>query len=276
MGPSPSDDKVFLIDYSGYDFETRLSPLEYAVEAYKQLEGPITVMLSGGVDSQASAYAAKASGRKDVRFVSYVYNGGLNYYDLRTDFYSMHDINIEYLSIDLIDFHETELIEWAQKYQCGSPHILSHMKLASLHRGTNIIFSGNISNSDQDRLGFNTVGLERYSDIEDRNVTGYFFNAVPNVFYGLWHKSDYSERDFYTRKVKTFHAGGFPVIPQRKKLHGFEQLKTYYDGAHIPPSTVMAYKHLPSKRPYDLLFRYPINKYTQYYNSTALYPDERK
>jgi hypothetical protein len=53
-----------------------------------------------------------------------------------------------------------------------------------------------------------------------------------------------------------------PVIPQDNKYTGFERVKEFYDQYHskIPKSVKLKYASRPSKRAYDLLFRYPLEE----------------
>ena len=265
------DHGTFCIDYRGqWPHPSLVSPVEIAAELYKSLSGPSTILVSGGVDSQASAYAAKMSGI-DCRFVSFRYPDGLNDYDLPGAFYADNGIDVEILDFDIIEFHNTELIEWGHRYRSSSPHLISHMKMASLIPEGRVVFSGDAGLETTSSLNYQTIALERYAEVHPR-VVGYFLNSSPHLFHAF---SKVAERcttsNDYDRKVDVYRAGGFPVIAQQQKLHGFEKLKEFYDRYPVTLTQKLKYKHRPSTRPYDIFFRYPLSQYELFKTSLHLY-----
>lgn len=256
----------FAIDYSAAQPHPTLThPLDIAREVcwrlYDQL-GEMTVLLSGGVDSQASAFAFKMAG-VPVRFLRARYNGGLNDHDIHSSdaFYEAHAIEIEDVDVDILTFHETELLDWGKRYDCASPHLLCHMKLASIARGP-VVFSGCVVSPDGHvgGLTYDTFALERYGRLSGQPCVGYFFTYDPHLHYsmGLVPAALDGSIEPYERKCRIYQECGFPVIPQEVKFHGFEKVKDHYDGHPISMKDRLRHKNASSARPYDLMFRYPL------------------
>lgn len=256
----------FVIDYRGAVHDGPETPLELAQKVAWDLHhtyGPLTIMLSGGVDSQACAYAFKTAG-VPVRFVMARYNDGMNDHDIMSSesFYLTHEIEREIMEVDILAFHETELRLWAERYFCSSPHMLSHMKIASLIEGT-VVFSGCLVTSDGfvGNLDYRTFGLERYDERSNQTVIGYFFSYDPALhasFSRCPSATSAANMDNYVRKCRIYEEAGFPVHPQVSKLHGFEKIKEHYDGVKIPTRERLKHKNRGSNRPYDLMFRFAL------------------
>lgn len=257
----------FIIDYRGAVHDGPQTPLELAQKVAWELHhdhGPLTVMLSGGVDSQACAYAFKTAG-VPVRFVMARYNNGMNDHDILSseEFYTAHGIEREIIDVDILSFHENELRLWAERYFCTSPHLLSHMRIAAQVGGA-VVFSGCVVTSDDavGRLDYQTFALERYRERSDQPVIGYFFSYDPALHAAFSALPSASRKatnvEAYSRKCAIYREGGFPVIPQVSKLHGFEKVKEHYDGAALPFEDRIKYKERGSKRPYDFFFRFAL------------------
>jgi hypothetical protein len=279
-----SVNEPFVIDYSAAQHLDNRTGLEYAIEAaqhiYESMPQPLTLMVSGGVDSQAMAYAFKRSG-VPFRAVSAIYNDGLNEHDLRTrSFYRSHDIEVEELPIDIIAFHRGEMFEWAEKYQNNSPHLLSHMLIASKLPGTVVSSGCVVRRPNIGPMNYSVFGLERYSRISGQPMIGYFFNYDPRLLRSCYEVAippadptkDVTDAA-YDRKVAIYRAAGFPVERQHAKLHGFERLKEHFDSTPVSVQTRLRYKEKDSSRPYDLLFRYPLEALVPYDGrSITIYP----
>lgn len=267
----------FVMDFSGAGPTTR-APLELAQEAawaiHEAATEPLTIMISGGIDSQATAYAFKTAG-VPARFVRARFTGGWNDHDFLTKpFYDQHGIDVEHIDLDIVAFHEFELREWASQYANHSPHFLAHLKIASMLDG-HIISSGclaaKIGKTVFGLVNYSGFALYRYAQASQKNITGYFLNYDPAFVYSVANiGSQLSEGAFYETKCALYQACGFPVLPQEKKLHGFEHLKDHYDRLHVPPTERMKYMHLPSKRPYDIVFRYGLRQLINYSDDAVL------
>ena len=264
MDGRPSN--VFTIDYSAATPHPSLAhPLDIARDVCWRLydeHGEMTVMLSGGVDSQAVAFAFKMAGTP-VRFLRGRYNGGLNDHDIHSSdaFYDAHRIEIEDVEVDILGFHDNELLDWGKRYSCSSPHILCHMKLASIARGP-VVFSGCVVSPDGivGGLGYQTFGLERYARLSGQPVIGYFLTHDSHLHYAMGRVPAALDASLpvYERKCRIYQESGFPVMPQPEKFHGFEKVKDHYDDRVISLRDRLKHKASSSSRPYDMLFRYPL------------------
>ncbi len=273
FGPDLSDSidlsSSFTLDMSGACLDEQRRPcIEIAIEdaqhIYETMAGPISLMVSGGVDSQAMAFAFK---KANVPFTAYYarYPDGLNDIELDTfSFYKEHNIPVEIVDVDILAFHDNELFQWASLYQNNSPHFLSHMKIASLLPGTPVSAGCIVRPHGMGMVGWSGFGLERYSRISGQSMIGYFFNYDARLV-GESYVLDCSRnndsdhlRASYDYKVRSYQKGGFPIHAQVRKLHGFEKLKERFDAVEVSTSARFRYKDKASARPYDLLFRYPL------------------
>jgi hypothetical protein len=266
----------FVIDYSAVTKHSHLTEslditIEYCREIASHTPLPIALMLSGGVDSQAMAYAFHRSGIK-TRNVMASYPSRINIHDMDRTFYDRNGISIEVMDVDIVDFHEREIFDWAKIYGISSPHILSHCKIASILKNYFVVSSGCIMGHPKiggsGKMNYSVFGLTRFSEISGQKMIGYFFNQNPHLVYSTLSTDidiEFDEAmDVYDAKCRLYHASGFPVIPQTEKTHGFEKLKNYYDSHTVPIATRLRYATEDSNRSYDLLFRYPLETIAPY------------
>lgn len=231
-------------------------------------DGPYTLLVSGGVDSQAMIYAWRKSG---IPFSVVHYSYGDNIEDGMTleAFCISWGIEYQIKSFDVESFITSdEYKQMAIKYDCASPHILTYMKLASFHNET-VIMGGNYLSHFSTSLNWTILGLDRYRQITKPNFIPFFLCSSPGLAYAFY-KSEIDlqrrykdhvpialgrETGYYT-KVKAYEFAGIPVIKQSKKLTGFEAIKERYDLAKVDRLTKMKWSNMPSKRPFDVIFRY--------------------
>jgi hypothetical protein len=251
---------------------------------------PYTLMLSGGVDSQAMLYAWHTSG-KSYNTVSAVYNHNLNDNDLDTlrQFIQIHNININFVNFDLISFLQTEHVNYVEKYRCGSPHMTTFMKISEMIKEGTVIMSGNFFNTLAPYANYidkNNFGLYRYASQTKRPMVPFFFaetqelafsfkytpdtDIIDNVDKKMQIENSITENNKqYIKKVELFQKYGFPVIPQSIKTTGFELIKNYYDEHFAHLVTVedrlsRIGKVQRSYRVFDMLLR---NKYELRYQN---------
>ncbi len=259
----------FIVDYSA----ARISDIpiyELATQAIHRIVDkfpkPYTLICSGGVDSQAMILAWLRSG-VEFTVVTGRYNGGMNDHDLENLWLlqKREGFEVQVLDLDILAFHENELLTWAERYQCTSPHILTHMYICSqIPKGT-VISSGNYV-TKHGILGSNTYmtfGLHRYASLSGQSVVPHFWmhdqDLMPAFEVARRNLNLSDVRDDYQFKCELFHLSGYDVIPQIKKYNGFEKIKEYYDGRPIDYRIRVKFKRM-SIRYYDIMFRYMLEK----------------
>lgn len=273
----------FIIDLSDIgNISNDISPLDASLEAIKsiteQYPPPYYLFLSGGIDSQAMLYAWIKSG---VPFdpISFVYNNNYNSHDLfnLAVIAEKFKVKVNYLHLDYFYFLEHELLDYCKTYVCNSPQITFHIKLSqTIGEGTHI-FSGNPLNLTSDTPGgldYTILGLYRYKLKTYPNIVPFFFCQTPELI-SSFHKTyitstTQTARNLmikkYDLKNLLYLDSGFDIVPT-KKYTGFEKFKNFYDGVDLNLNFVdkLKYSRYPSKRNYDLQFRYKlfeINKYS--------------
>ena len=248
--------------------ETVNDPLAAAIEAVNDIVNnypkPYNLLASGGIDSQAMIYAWKQS-KHEFNVYSFRYNKNYNLHDIETleIFCERENIDYQIVDFDYIAFLEQEHDTIAKKYKCSSPQITMHIKMASFLQGTRV-YSGNFLGFNITNLSCAIMGLYRFSNTDEgKNVIPYFFLHTPELAYSFRNIKAMDNSESYERRVQQYQVGGFPVIPQEKKLTGFEKFKEHYDSHQyvlMDKTNRMRYHDKPSHRPFDWLFRYPYEK----------------
>jgi hypothetical protein len=234
---------------------------------------PYTLFLSGGVDSQAMLYAWHTSG-KPYQTCSVKYNFNSNEHDLLSleAFSKLHNIHINYVDFDLIDFLENKHDDYANKYLCGSPQITAYMRMVELFNNGTAIMSGNfIMPGGATHIGPNQFGLYHFAKMTNIPFIPYFFIETQELAYSfkmntytkaMINKEVNKTPDLgYVGKVALYQSHGFPVLSQPVKLNGFEKIKEYYDKNSPRLPTIkdrLSKGESTSYRNFDLLYR---NKY---------------
>jgi hypothetical protein len=133
-----------------------------------------------------------------------------------------------------------------------------------LTEGT-IIFSGNfITDTD---YTYTILGLQRYADNSNKSIIPFFLLHDPEIAGLRLNDSGRPTNNGYSKKINHYIELGAPVIPQPKKQTGFEVIKDYYDTRKdlvVPPKIRLKYANMPSKRKFDLLFRYMLMEKIKY------------
>lgn len=241
----------------------------YIKEIANKYPPPYTLMCSGGVDSQAMIWAWYTSGIPfichNVRYITDDVH--FNSHDLTelSTFTSVNNINVEYSTFDCIEFYNSpQYLENAMKYKCCSPQIGVHIKMIGRLPGTKI-FSGNfISPYKTLSIDYTVLGLKRYAN-ETNDVVPFFFLGDQNLAFAFYEteKNASVGISMYDRRCYTYQQCGFPVIPQEKKLTGFETIKDYYDEHYskdITPIDKLYAATKSSSRTHDVLLRYKASR----------------
>lgn len=240
------------------------TPLNIAIKCIKKIAHtyppPYNLMCSGGTDSQAMTYAWLKSGIPfNIISVKYVSNGiWWNQHDLSTleEFANINNLTVDFKEFDIIHFLENELRDISTTYECPSPQISTHIKMTDLVSSGTIIFSGNFIQKGR-AIGLSPalLGLHKfalYKKRSDISIIPFFFLEYPELAYAF-------DSDTLEGKDNKYIKNGFQVIRQHDKITGFEELKIFYDKYHERVTSMdrLKFSNKPSKRVFDLLFRYP-------------------
>jgi hypothetical protein len=136
------------------------------------------------------------------------------------------------------------------------------MKMSEIVADGTTIFSGNFV--DDLAYNYTILGLKRYADISGKKCIPYFF-LHDSELAGFRHKPVFGSA--YEKKIQFYTSLNIPIIPQLKKQTGFEVIKDYYDTRKdlvVPPKMRIKYASMPSKRKFDLLFRYMLMEKIKY------------
>jgi hypothetical protein len=147
-----------------------------------------------------------------------------------------------------------------------------------IHKGT-VLFSGDFLATAA--YTYTIYGLKRYVDITKRNIIPFFLLHDPELttvltkeykhltqdeYMSLENEKDSLPNRAYLKKVSAMKKIGIPIIPQDKKYSGFEKVKELYDNRYDLVSTRdrLKYAHMPSKRIFDIVFRYKLSEIITY------------
>jgi hypothetical protein len=272
------EDINYYLDFRS-NHHTRMNSIDAAIHTVntivKKYPPPYTLLVSGGVDSQGMLYAWHLSGHK-FKAISAVYNFSSNLYDLTTlgIMSELYKIDINYYNFDLINFLQTEHEHYANKFLCGSPHMTTFMKLADLHKDETVILSGNFLVNNNPRISANHYGLYHYGTKSNPNFIPFFYLETKELAHSFVENKYTNEfKDVYSKKVSIYQSNGFPVLPQTKKMNGFEKIKDWFD--ENPPrqptveEKILRKSGQGSNRIFDLLYRnkfeYKFSKYKYYH-----------
>lgn len=254
---------------------TTKKPLEASLLAISNIvnknKGPYTLLCSGGVDSQAMAYAWKMSNvEHQILLFQYIDNYGkvFNDHDLKTFFVFAEKYNIDYTvkNFNYFKFLENDLVNYAKKFDCASPQLTAMMKIIeSVGKGT-ILLSGNFFTYiyNYSIINYDILGLKRFADsVTNYKVIPFFFLYSPELAFGFTQQGlNKSDLNDYTERCEIYKLNGFPVIPQEKKISGFEKIKDFFDTQKhlITPRDRLKFLNQASKRIFDIRYRYMIRE----------------
>lgn len=266
-----------VIDFTVPSFNKLINdPLVAAIEAVndivKKYPPPYNLLASGGIDSQAMLYAWKKSNHP-FKVYTFRYNDTYNAHDLETLplFCEQEGIDYSIIDFDYFKFLEEEYDSLAHRYQCSSPQIAMHIKMASFFTEGTCVYSGNFLSFNSAQLTHAILAVYRFSRTpEGKNIIPYFFLHTPELAYSvnqalldkklvIDHETDSSQFG-KNAKTKIYRTFGIPVIPQKNKFTGFEKFKDHYDTHDYvlkDPKNRLRWQYKLSKRPFDWLFRYP-------------------
>jgi hypothetical protein len=226
--------------------------------------GPYQLMATGGIDSQAMIWCWHHSGIPftitTFRYIgAETYAQYLNQHDTvqLEQFCDKLNIKIQYLDFNVIDFIENHMTKYASEYHCTSPQICSHMKMCEiLNDNGTVLLSGNFNVDFV--YNYTILGLKRYTDKTKKPIIPFFFLHDPELA-GITTPKRLTHNNAYEKKIQFYRELGIPIIPQPNKQSGFEIIKDYYDSRtdlKISFKEKLRYSNKPSKRKFDIMFRY--------------------
>lgn len=252
------------------------SALEIAIDTINKIisvnPGPYVLMCSGGIDSQAMAYAWKCSGIPH-KIVSFRYTDNIgavyNYHDLDglVQYSARHNLAVEYKNFNYFNFLNNELKSYALKYDCASPQITAYMKMIESFQDATVILSGNFwpHAGKNPSLTYNILGLHRFALMNSHiRVIPFFFSHTQQLAFAFSEDiPEFHTMPSYELKCTQYINGGFDVTPQKDKFSGFELIKDYFDShTHlVSRHDRIRYASMPSKRIFDIEYRYKLRKY---------------
>jgi hypothetical protein len=284
---TPKDKRdTFFVDLRS-EKSTKLDIISVAKDAInsiiKKYPPPYNLFVSGGIDSQSMIWLWKHSQVPfTVNTVEYINPDDQSVFNSHDHvqlkkFAYIHDIPVNYKKFDLTAFLENELLDYATTYQCASPQICTHMKMSEIYHTGTVVFSGNFKLHHN--YDYTIWGLKRYADLSGRNVIPFFLLHDKELSCYI---DDYAQKTYdvhasnavdyqYLQRASTMQASGIPVIPQSEKFTGFEKVKDFYDikAANlslIRPMERIEFSRFPSKRAFDIMFRYRLHKLLKYNN----------
>jgi hypothetical protein len=277
--PNPND-RLNALNINAPKPNGSLSGMEAAINSVLEIvrtrEAPYTLLVSGGVDSQVMMLAWQFSG-VNFKIVHYSYNG-MNDFDTETliEFCAKHNLPFTIKNFDARSFIDSpELIEYAKRYDCSSPQILTYIKLAEQHTET-VIMSGNSINREHCGLNYTILALDRFANMNKNNFIPFFLLYSPELAYAFYdgdmkfrvkYIKEHGTINAYFAKCESYREQGFDIVCQDKKFTGFENIKDEFDNIQVSNIIKMKYRNFASKRTFDFLFRYSlyehINLYTE-------------
>jgi hypothetical protein len=241
--------------------------LESTFRLGKTLGDNIFVSLSGGIDSQTACLALQQSGISFTAVIL-VFDENFNEPDVSSaiNFCNVNNIKYVTIDIDIMKFLTRELIQYADKYQCPSPQISTHLwfyeQVIKHYNPSSIVCGGNVPYLHNGGWVYWSSRAQSawmtFKDVNNFNIIGNFkghsFDIA--IAFMLACKNTVTEVKgehnrfplLYSSKIQSMYNLGFNVIPQSSKLTGFEDLK------------IMLKDKVKQNYVFDKWFRYPLEK----------------
>lgn len=233
---------------SAYEEATQAARLIYENAKANGVGAPLTLCLSGGIDSEVMALSFLAAG-VPFRAVTLRFRNGLNDFDIEnvTAFCDRHRIERSFIDLDVIDFLESgRHLEFGRRYQCQSPQLAVHLWMLDQVAGYPVL-SGNFIYPEFTDAGVFYLGLPgelhaayfRYFEVNGRAGVPWFLIYTPKLVRAFLDtpvvRAQYlappPERRHFTYEIKcaAYQQGGFDVKPRADKFTGFEKIRQLYD-----------------------------------------------
>lgn len=259
----------------------RSNLLESTFRLGRSLGDNIFVSLSGGSDSQCACLALQQAG---VPFTAaiLVFDNNFNKVDVDSAVNFCKVYNIKYMTydIDIMGFLAKELPIFVDRYQCPSPQISTHLwfyeQLIKNYSPSAIVCGGS---APYIRINLWSFGSSRsqsawmtFKDVNNFNIIGNYrghsFDIAIAFMMGQKNivtiQPDEDNRCplSYASKIQGMYNLGFNILPQEKKMTGFEEIK------------IMLKERVRGKFIFDKWYRDPYKrKYKDYGSKFQLNPE---
>jgi hypothetical protein len=259
----------------------RSNLLESTFRLGRSLGDNIFVSLSGGSDSQCACLALQQAG---VPFTAaiLVFDNDFNKVDVDSAVNFCKVYNIKYITydIDIMGFLAKELPIFVDRYQCPSPQISTHLwfyeQLIKNYSPSSIVCGGHAPYITENLWAFGSSRSQSawmtFKDVNNFNIIGNyrghsfdiaiaFMMAQKNIANPM---PDEDKRCpvSYANKIQGMYNLGFNVLPQEKKMTGFEEIK------------IMLKEKVRAKFIFDKWYRDPYKrKYKDYGSKFQLDPE---
>lgn len=259
----------------------RSNLLESTFRLGRSLGDNILVSLSGGSDSQCACLALQQAG---VPFTAaiLVFDNDFNKVDVDSAVNFCKVYNIKYIThdIDIMGFLAKELPIFVDRYQCPSPQISTHLwfyeQLIKNYNPSSIVSGGHAPYITENLWSFGSTRSQSawmtFKDVNNFNIIGNyrghsfdiaiaFMIAQKNIVNPM---PDEDKRCpvSYASKIQGMYNLGFNVLPQEKKMTGFEEIK------------IMLKERVKGKFIFDKWYRTPyLKKYKDYGSLFQLNPE---
>jgi len=242
--------------------ESILTACELMYAEATKANKPISIALSGGMDSQLAAYAFKTL---NIPFTAHtlVFNDNLNYNDIHIarEFCKTYNIDHVEHNFDILKFMQNESFTLAEKYGTNSPQYCIHFELARLMKDSYAILCGgdgaNLSVDPKtgrlfEDFSSTSTAVHRFFLSENIQGADAFYRHMPEIrlaqfnteIFRCWERQALSlPQQMYKFKFVKYmiYENTFPnVFKPREKLTGFEYIHLY-DREFIRPKM----KHVP-------------------------------
>ena len=259
----------------------RSNLLESTFRLGQSLGDNIFVSLSGGSDSQCACLALQQAG---VPFTAaiLVFDSDFNKVDVDSAVNFCKVYNIKYIThdIDIMGFLAKELPIFVDRYQCPSPQISTHLwfyeQLIKNYNPSSIVCGGTTPYLRENTWSYGSTRSQSawmtFKDVNNFNLIGNyrghsfdisiaFMMAHKNIV--EWKPDEERRCPFsYANKIQGMYNLGFNVIPQEKKMTGFEEIK------------IMLKERVRGKFIFDKWYRTPyLKKYKDYGSLFQLNPE---
>jgi len=238
----------------------------------KNYPPPYTLLLSGGIDSQAMLQCW-INANAPFKAITIKFENDLNMHDIGNVEIYAKDLNVkvEYIDFNIINFLENNLNDYVTRYNCASPQICAHMAWVDLIKEGTVLLSGSPPFLNRVEFTIDLLPFYTFIDINKSNCIPYFFledldtcSAFLSLQKNFWKDSNPNNEfrgqgfHFYSKKCELYTQANFKIYPQYNKFSGFEQVKELYDSRHdlTSPKERLQFNQMPSKRIFDIIYRY--------------------